>query len=56
VEDSLLEALLKDKNRTYLWVSLAFPELEDHADEPKSTLLKIIREIPQRVGKHTTEY
>jgi hypothetical protein len=32
-------------------VSLIFPELEDHADEPKSTLLKIIREIPQTVGK-----
>jgi hypothetical protein len=51
VEDSLFVALLKAKNRTYLWVSLIFSELEDHADEPKITLLKIIREIPQTVGK-----
>ncbi|KAI9878100.1 MAG: hypothetical protein M1830_001892 [Pleopsidium flavum] len=37
------------ENRTYLWVSLIFPELEKNAGLAKSRLLQLIRSIPRSV-------
>ena len=37
------------ENRTYLWVSLIFPELDRNARSSQSTLLQIIKTIPSTV-------
>lgn len=37
------------ENRTYLWVSLIFPELDRNARSSRSTLLQIIKTIPSTV-------
>ncbi|KAI9877712.1 MAG: hypothetical protein M1830_003024 [Pleopsidium flavum] len=43
------EQLNSFENRTYLWVSLIFPELEKNAGLAKSKLLQLIRSIPRSV-------
>jgi ankyrin repeat domain-containing protein 50 len=47
----LQERLDEIENRTYLWVSLIFPELERNAGKPKGDLLKLIRTIPATVDQ-----
>ena len=37
------------ENRTYLWVSLIFPELESHAGVSKTNLLGFIKQVPTTV-------
>ena len=43
----ILECLNGVENRTYLWVSLIFPELERHAGLSKKKLLGVIHTIPK---------
>ena len=45
----ILECLNGVENRTYLWVSLIFPELERHAGLSKKKLLGAIHTIPKTV-------
>jgi len=45
----LHERLKSVENRTYLWVSLIFPELELHAGVSKTKLLGLIKQIPTTV-------
>ena len=45
----ILECLNGVENRTYLWVSLIFPELERHAGLSKKKLLVVIHTIPKTV-------
>jgi ankyrin repeat protein len=40
------EQLKKVENRTYLWISLIFPELEKMAEYAKDELLKAIQRVP----------
>jgi len=43
------QKLISVENRTYLWVSLIFPELERHAGTSKGRLLAIVQKIPLTV-------
>lgn len=45
----IYQRLTKIENRTYLWVSLIFPELEANAGASKSRLLVMIESIPLTV-------
>ena len=44
--ETLHERLKSVQNRTYLWVSLIFPELEIHAGISKTKLLGLIKQVP----------
>lgn len=46
----LSQRMSEIENRTYLWVSLIFPELERSAGEGKTALLKIFQSIPATVS------
>jgi ankyrin repeat domain-containing protein 50 len=48
---AIQEQLDNIDNRTYLWVSLIFPELEKNAGTPKNKLLKVIKTIPSTVDE-----
>ena len=43
---AIQEQIKKIKNRTYLWVSLIFPELEKNVRSGRGTLLRIIETLP----------
>ncbi|CZR67837.1 uncharacterized protein PAC_17736 [Phialocephala subalpina] len=47
----LRQEIDKVDNRTYLWVSLVFPELHENAYCEKSELLQIIKTLPRTVEK-----
>lgn len=47
--ETLHEKLRGIENRTYLWVSLIFPELELHAGVSKAKLLGLIKQVPKSV-------
>ena len=49
--DFVLEQLKKIENRTYLWMSLIFPELEEKAGHATDQLLEAIQRIPPSVDK-----
>jgi ankyrin repeat domain-containing protein 50 len=49
--DFIQERLDEIENRTYLWVSLIFPELERNAGKSKRDLLKLINTIPATVDQ-----
>ena len=51
VHDFVLEQLKKIENRTYLWMSLIFPELEEKAGHAMDQLLEAIQRIPPSVDK-----
>ena len=51
VHDSVREQLKKIENRTYLWMSLIFPELEEKAGHAKDQLLEAIQRIPPSLDK-----
>lgn len=46
---AISEQLAQIENRTYLWVSLIFPELDKNVGSSQGTLLKVIRTIPSTV-------
>ena len=48
---SILENLNSVENRTYLWVSLIFPELEKHAGLSRKKLLTAIQTLPKTVDE-----
>ncbi len=47
--ETLHEKLRGIENRTYLWVSLIFPELELHAGVSEAKLLGLIKQVPTTV-------
>jgi ankyrin repeat domain-containing protein 50 len=51
VHDFVLEQLKKIENRTYLWMSLIFPELEEKVGYATDQLLEAIHRIPPSVDK-----
>ena len=51
VHQTILERLLAVDNRTYLWVSLVFPELEKCAGTSIKKLNKIIQDLPTTVDE-----
>ena len=46
---AILEQLARIENRTYLWVSLIFPELERNVWSSRAELLRVIKTIPSTV-------
>lgn len=51
VDRVLREEINKVDSRTYLWVSLVFPELQENADLEKSEPLQIVNTLPSDVDK-----
>ena len=47
----ILKRLLNTNNRTYLWVALIFPELEENVGLHERKLLKLIETIPRTVDE-----